>query len=400
MTTLWVSTPEKLPYVGPRGSPNQSGNSMEDILSEIGATPSQRDTPTSTPSPPACESYQPQPYQPGSIRIGHDRTTPIQSLKTLNLSSNKGRTSHSLCNNTYTSASGSQPPLDEQYAGLNLGASMDWSPSQPTSQHRAFTENLPVDKDAEFFGVVPIQKNTKLFGQSPVVAEPSAFWYKIPPAPITPAHQLRNPPNQPRMRVSSQEAKENFFNNVTRRSPPSQEPPETTASVNNSFQKQGIEFAQQKFFAPPIPSEEHNALAELMTGWSLADSETPRKAVEKGRVRHFFKGLALFFALVFWNQAWNNPSEHTRNITLAVMVGCFCIGARTILDNTIYAMEEKQKVAAHSLGSCLGGLECAAAGYGLMNILAGRGDCENCGSLGTILVGGMMVHEIWLVSFG
>ena len=298
MERLWNSTPEKIPFVGPSGSPKQSVNSLESVLNELGASPPRNSRPAFTPSPPSFENFRPQPYQPGSIRVGHNRSTaPIQSLKALDLSSFRGRTTPPLTKNTYASASGSQPPLDQQNSGLNLGASMDWSPSQPASQpksqHRAFTENLPVDKDAEFFGRIPIQKQpTKLFGQSPVAAQSSPFWYKVPPAPITPAHQLRNPPNQPRMRVASQEQKENFFNNVTRGSHTWGKSSETTDNGNNGSQRQRIEFAQQKFFNPPVPSQEHDVLADAFKSWSLADSSRSEN-IEVKNTRRIWQGVVV-----------------------------------------------------------------------------------------------------------
>ena len=70
------------------------------------------------------------------------------------------------------------------------------------------------------------------------------------------------------------------------------------------------------------------------------------------------------------------------------------------MQDEIYTMEEKQNVVARTLGACLGGLECAAAGYGLLEIVAGRGDCDSCGPFGTILIGEMMVHDLWLALFG
>ena len=407
MAKLWTSTPEKLLFVGPKGSPNQSGSNMEDVLNEMSVAQPRKYRPENIPSPTYREPFRPQPYQPGSIRVGHDRTSPIQSLKTLDLSSRSVKTPH-LSDNISTFSSGSQPSLDQQYSNLDFGASMDWSPSQPASQpksqHRAFTENLPVDKDAEFFGRVPIKKQpTKLFGQSPVVADPSTFWYKVPPAPITPAHQLRNPPNQPRMRVASQEQKESFFNNVTQKTPLWQGPSQATTSENNVSQRQDFEFAQQRFFAPATPSEEHNELVERFGGWSLAESNKPENKVEGKNVgRHIGQGVFLFAALLFWNHTMNNLSENTKMAALAVMFGCLCIGGRTLLDITARMMEDKRKQ--NSLATCLsyviGGLEFVAAAYAIVEILAGRGDCENCSSLGTILIGGMMVHEMWTASFG
>lgn len=359
---------------------------MADALNEISAAPSKGYIKAYTPSPPrsapSCDQY-----QPGSLGNVPERSSSIRALKTRTDLASQDRTISPVFETNYPSAPERQPPLDVQYAGLNL-EEMDWAPSQLTSSHRAFnTTHQP--KDAQFFG------------QTPMVPRPSPFWYKVPPAPITPAQRLRNPPNQPRLRVSSPEVKENFFNNVTRRSPTSEEAPENGTYERNDRKKQGIEFAQQKFFPPAPPSEAGNTLADLLTGFSLSsEPEVPKTMTNKDKARHFCQGLALFFALVFWNQVLNRPSEHTKSVTLAVMFACAMVGARTILDNTIYAMADKQKDIRLSLGACFGGVECAAAVYGFLEILAGRGSCENCGSLGTILVGGMMVHEIWLASFG
>ena len=415
--TSWYETPPRPRYVGPGSSPSQNGQSIQDALLEIGPSPAPSNRPAFTPSPPSSQPYRPKPYQAGSICIGQDRTAPIRSLKALSISSNRGRTSP-IFDNAHTTASEYQLSIDQQYAGTSL-SSMDWSPesSQPKSQHRAFTENLPVDKDAVFFGRTAAQKNTKLFGESPVAPQ-ATFWYKVPPAPIPPAHQLRNPPNQPRMRVPSKDHKVNVFGNNPRKSPTSQGPGASTANEKNGAQQHGVDFAQQKFFPPEAPSEGHDDLVDALTGWSLGDAEnrhsTETPTQKKSRARHIGQGVALAIGLVCWNQAINNPSEQNRNIILAVMVGCLCIGARTILDNSFYTQEEErhstkkdvsaanvENIVAHTIGLCLGGLECAAAGYGVIGIVAGRAnDCVKCGPFGTILVGGMMVHEIWLVSFG
>lgn len=413
MTRLWSNAPPRLPHIGPGSSPKQSGDSLRDALNELGTNPSRLNRPTSTPSPPSYDPsyrrYKPEPYQSGSIRVGHDRTGSTLPFKTLNIQSRRESTSPPLFNNTYNpstaTSTSSQPNLDRQYAGMNLGG-MDWSPepSQPKSQHRAFTENLPVDRDAVFFGRAPPQQNTKLFGQSPVVPQPGPFWYKVPPAPIAPAHNLRNPPNQPRIRTVSQEQKRNFFD-VSQGSKTTRAASETTTNGNHSAQRPEIEFAQQKFFAPEVRSEGHDVLVSALSGWSLGDSDRhPGEVVAKSgaRYRHIAQGITLFIALFFWNQALNNPSEHPKYIVLAIMFGCLCIGARTILDNTIYTAEDTQIVEhalAYTLGACLGGLECSAALYGLAQILGGS-ECETCGPLGTVLIGGMLVHQMWVASFG
>ena len=259
---------------------------------------------------------------------------------------------------------------------------MDWDLQYPVSQHRAFRP------------VGPVQSNTQLFGQTPV-ANNSTFWYKVPPAPVTPAHRLRNPPNQPRLRVASKEAKENFFNNVTQRGSNENGGPSGEDRPQNK-----VEFAQPKFFPPP--SDNGTPLIDLLKSFSLADTDAPPETVigKSSRMRHAYQGLALLLALFFWYQAFNRPFDYSKTVALAVMVGCAFIGARTIVDNTFFAVPDKDLALVYTLGACIGGLELSGAGYGFLKVLAETGDPENCASLGTLLVGGMLVCEIWFASFG
>ena len=377
---------------------------MRDAVNELRSNPSQLGRLAATSSTPSYTRFQPEPYQPGSIRTNEPRTGPLQPFKTLNIQPSRGRTSPPIFNNEYDAMTSSQPSFDQEYAGMDLGG-MDWSPAplEPKSQHRAFTDNLPINKDAVFFGLAQPQKNTKLFGQSPVAPEAGTFWFKVPPAPITPAQQLRNPPNQPRMRTVSDDQKQNFFHEP--RSASTQQPPKRSRSGNYGSRQNEVEFAKQTFFAPESPSEGHDDLVSALSGWSLGDSNGQHdELVEKSKVRthHVGQGIALVVALIFWNQALNNPSQHTRNIILAILFGCLCIGARTILENTICTVDNKQSVGnavLYTFGTLLGGLECSASLYGLLQILGGT-ESDNCGPLGTALLGGMLVHQIWVVSFG
>lgn len=76
------------------------------------------------------------------------------------------------------------PPPDDD--GIE---EMDWTPSQqplpPASKYR-----MPV----------------------PTIPQPSPFYGHLPPAPISQAHRLRNPPNQPTFRKASAIQKQSFFN--------------------------------------------------------------------------------------------------------------------------------------------------------------------------------------------
>jgi hypothetical protein len=389
MSPLWASTPEKLPHVGPRsGNPEQGADSMADALDQITATPSRRSKQVSTPSPPAY-GLQGIPKRVQPHQLSSTQHKPLKSLLP------QGRSSPSLLEMTHAEsvrylATGEAPVHLQHRHNVNEIEEMEWSPSESHSQHRAF--NPPRS----------LQRQTQLFGEAPTGDQPAPFWYKVPPAPITPAQRLRNPPNQPRLRVASQETKETFFNNITHRSSVVDATERSPSLLGNETSRQEIEFAQQKFFPPPPPSEAGNKLADLLTSFSLGNSEmeSPIPAEVSSTTRHTCQSIALFLGLLFWNHAFFNPTEHSRNVMMTVMIACALIGFRTILDNTTFKRAGTKMTVVHGIGVCLGGLEAGTATYGISQILAGNGDCENCASLGTILTVAMLVHEIWLAFFG
>ncbi|KAK3941756.1 hypothetical protein QBC46DRAFT_381914 [Diplogelasinospora grovesii] len=63
---------------------------------------------------------------------------------------------------------------------------MDWTPTQ--SKHRAFSTQG--------------QREGQGFNEAPTEPKRGPFWYRVPPAPTSPAQRLFNPPNQPRLRQS------------------------------------------------------------------------------------------------------------------------------------------------------------------------------------------------------
>lgn len=391
MTPLWT-TPQKIKYVGPSSTPSplDSTRTMSDLLDEIGKAPPQGSHKRSSISSPQSsyqrngyhlDNYQQSDYERGGYQQnnyhGDDSLQESQSIykkptPQISLQPRKRP----------------PPSLFVQNDALQTNESMDWSPSQPQSQHRAFAPNIQ-------------QSNAQLFGQTPVDPNTSPFWYKVPPAPITPAQRLRNPPNQPRLRVSSQEVKENFFNNVTRKTT-LETSNQSTTLPSSVGPRSDVKFAQQKFFPPTSPGEADNTLSDLFTSFSLSSSadELPTQSNQSYRIRHIFQGLGLFVGLVFWNQVLNNPSELTVNVLLAIMLGCFFIGLRMILDNVMEAVSKNKSKIARAFEVWLGFIECAAAAYGAVEIIAGRGHCADCASLGNILIGGMMVHELFPILFG
>lgn len=340
-------------------------------MNELSSSPSRRPNQLSKPFASSSNNYQPasrrnQENSRPAIRDYFETTKPNIALKPRDRS-------------PPSNPSNDIRPIEE----------MDWSPSQSTqSQHRAFA---PIVNNAN--------SNTKLFSQTPVEPQNSPFWYKVPPAPISLAHQLRNPPNQPRLRVSSQEVKENFFRNVARKSGPED-------SVQPDGSQQDFAFAQQKFFPPPPPSEGGNSLADLMTSFSLSSVGDEVTAVLKhktsrtSRKRHVYQCVVLLLALIFWNQALYHPFEQTIYVLLAAMFACASIGIRTMIDSGIFSKHEKHNITAQFLGVILGAAETIAPIYGIALILVREADCVDCSSVGTILIGGMMVHQMWLASFG
>lgn len=263
---------------------------------------------------------------------------------------------------------------------------MEWTPTIPQTQARAFNPSRPA------------QAKPYTFGDAPGTAQPSPFYGRLPEAPITPAHRLRNPPNQARLRVPSKEVKENFFNNITRRGANSKQGDDSTGSST----KHEMNLSQQRFFPPTPPSEAGNVLADLLTSFSFSSDETSTPAVQEQRstrIRHMWQALVLLLGLAFWN---NCPStEATKSVMLAIMLACLAIAVRTLLDNTVFVKARKsENVIWYILGCCIAGLELTSAGYCLTELLADRGALENNVSLGTLTIGGMLLYEIGMASFG
>lgn len=273
---LWKNV-ESFHIVGPGSQSNspKGGGSMEDILNEISTTPV-AEAQNSSPSPPSSWDHSP----------------PSRNYNNRPLSPSPLRNENQLA--TYRTRSQTDMMPHESGHGLGTGNSlgslqiyddrdqMDWSPVIPQTQHRAF--NTPRSLQGSY--------NSQLFGQTPVAEKSSVFWAKVPPAPISQAHRLRNPPNQPRLRVSSQEVKENFFNNITRK----KSVPDQTAANGAVQPRHEVEFSQQKFFAPIPPSEEADSLADTFKGFSLSSrEEAPRQKPERQiRVRPL---VSLFLAI-------------------------------------------------------------------------------------------------------
>ncbi|EKD13821.1 hypothetical protein MBM_08022 [Drepanopeziza brunnea f. sp. 'multigermtubi' MB_m1] len=306
MSPLWVSIPENIPFVG-SGSGNNSpmsnspdnngsnssrvGGTMEDILDEI-MKPNRGPLNTSqinagmTGSSQGLESqaYQRTPYQrPNTTRntghnlpdIGRQPNRPSYTPQRITQRFDSpftppgqviaGLTKHRPLLSDMTDQEGSHwlstselpARFQDQYGKDRQTDScteeMEWQPTLPQkSTHRAFAPSRPLQHES-------LQDNSQRFGATPAGDQSSPFWFKVPAAPLTPAQRLRNPPNQPRMRVSPAEVKDNFFG--TRREP-------VVKSSDYSS-----DFAQQRLFFQEKPSE-GDALAGMLDSFSLGEERS------------------------------------------------------------------------------------------------------------------------------
>ncbi|OIW27151.1 hypothetical protein CONLIGDRAFT_415399 [Coniochaeta ligniaria NRRL 30616] len=156
---------------------------------------------------------------------------------------------------------------------------MDWSPSATSkSQHRAFSSYRD-----------PGPANSG-FSQAPTEAKKGAFWYHVPPAPVSPAARLFNPPNQPRLRNI----------NVDSTSPTSptktvsfrHTPVGTDGRVNvggaggGADRQPPVAFARPSFFPPPPENDPRNGLAEV-----FEESFSLRQGPEEQQRRGWMGGL-------------------------------------------------------------------------------------------------------------
>ncbi|KAL2024140.1 hypothetical protein VTK56DRAFT_9920 [Thermocarpiscus australiensis] len=148
--------------------------SMAELLDEISRSPT-------SPTPPSPIDDEPPSFPRHSTAtsppMGHAHalaaqtfTSSLQQIDSLRLSSSSSSYSH------------------------HAPDEMDWSPTPSTaetllkSKHRAFNTQG--------------QRASQPFGAAPTEPHRGPFWYRVPPAPTTPAQRLFNPPNRPGLRVS------------------------------------------------------------------------------------------------------------------------------------------------------------------------------------------------------
>lgn len=170
---------------------------------------------------------------------------------------------------------------------------MDWSPS--ASQHRAFSTYNPYK----------VKNTNPRFSDTPIEPKPGPIWYKVPPAPTTPAQRLRNPPMKPIIRESPKETKENFFqqsnnnnNNNARGRRVEIGSPATPGRSSAAAASDTTIFANPKFYAPEPQDDPRDGLTHMFaSSFSISPSPEQQEGRRKAMAaRKIGGGVSSFFA--------------------------------------------------------------------------------------------------------
>lgn len=149
---------------------------------------------------------------------------------------------------------------------MQYNEEMDWSPS--ASQHRAFSTYNPYK----------VKNTNPRFSDTPIEPKAGPIWYKVPPAPTTPAQRLRNPPMKPIIRESPKET-ENIFQNNGR------------GRLDFRSSSSDFAFANPTFFAPEPDDDPREGLTRMFaSSFSLSpdpDDEERRRASQKSGLSSF-----------------------------------------------------------------------------------------------------------------
>ncbi|KFY21882.1 hypothetical protein V493_07032 [Pseudogymnoascus sp. VKM F-4281 (FW-2241)] len=335
---LFSSTPDREALIAKRkatSSPSHAPNSLYEALNSISQEPIGASSPASSQGTPRTTAQSKPWDSPGSIsNISYrNRETPSKLSSALSITGSPSTfsPSNSGVMGKYPSNTGQSTSMEA--ANAPDPDEMEWMPSQ--SVHRAFNSGLSSQRDGQHFN------------QAPAGAETSPFWFKVPPAPITPARKLRNPPNQPLLSAPSEEVKLNFFNKMTSNMLPGQ-----GSQAPREPSRHDAPFAQPKFF-PPDALEDTTGLADAFGAAFSFDereaAENERAAREKAQSQGISEvsvlsgnltAVALGVLLWFWNLSFHRPTEYSRSMTQAAMTGCILIGLRSLMDHTTVAISK------------------------------------------------------------
>ncbi|ETS78962.1 hypothetical protein PFICI_08815 [Pestalotiopsis fici W106-1] len=307
--------------------------------------------------------------------------------------------------NGFGSLSFSSPPISPgvQTQPTRNGDEMDWSPSG--SQHRAFSTHNPY----KVKNPNPRFANTPLgFNDTPIDPKPGAFWYKVPPAPTTPAQRLRNPP-KPVIRESPKERQDSFFAS-----------PRRTLDLGGGSQQNdsGFILKDASFYAPGPKDDPRDGLSNMMGSFSISPDPEDRRAAARKSTKNVILAadgtpvtlqnnskermaelVVLFGALWSWVTALGTEESYGPTLGLGAICACLIVSIRLTADLLVNAQVRhgKQPTVFSLSWATLGYAQVFAALALVWKIWATGGQDVNCGMLGNALLGVMIAHQFWHV---
>lgn len=265
--------------------------------------------------------------------------------------------------------------------GPVIDDTMDWTPT--TTPHRALKEFSPG------------QRANRPFGQAPTQPETSAFWYKVPPAPIPPAHKMRNP----RPTILSPLP-------ANAPSPPFSHKKRGKENSRPQQDAHGIDFKQPSFFAKEEDSDEANSLADLLgQSFSLGQGQDASRRSHaksawrsKGGLRPLGLSpqspwvVSIILATVL--SAWLLFSSVPVPYRTESQIVAVCVAGTIALRTTGDASDDVRPGVAAYVCSALGVMELATLCWVGWELWMGRGGVDAYGT-GVLVV--MLGHEAWNV---
>jgi hypothetical protein len=273
---------------------------------------------------------------------------------------------------------------------------MDWSPS--ASQHRAFSSYNPYK----------VKNTNPRFSDTPTEPKSGPIWYKVPPAPTTPAQRLRNPPMRPIIRESPKEKQETFFQS-TRRQP-------LDLGNKTGPKSADLPLAQPTFFAPLPRDDPRDGLSSMFAN-SFSISPSPEEQAERharnhGRAKSQTHGsdslpnrtmtriaelVALLAALCGWIFALDSREHYGRSMALSSICVCLIVSIRLAAD--VQADHQvrggtRSSFFASSFAN-LALVQVIVVIVLMCSIWSGSTPWVSTGVYGNVLFGSIIIHHMW-----
>ncbi|KAI1122805.1 hypothetical protein F5Y10DRAFT_67711 [Nemania abortiva] len=324
-----------------------------------------------------------------AVQVSQQQLTPLTPAA--------GRLPRSLGDSTDSAApisgitSGSMQSSREEPPTTPDDNKMDWMPSG--SQHRAFSSYNPHKT-----------KNTNpRFGDSPVEPKAGPIWYKIPPAPTTPAQRLRNPPMRPIIRESPKDKGETLFQSTR------QQPIDLGDRAQGN--PPGLNIAPPKFYAlQPKDDPRDNLSSMFANSFNISPDPDEREQGDLQRkgnlpdkipnrtMTRMLELIALLAASCCWIFAMDPTEHYSRSVALASVCVCLMVSVRLAADLEVdYGIRGVTRPSVFAPSFANLALAQVIVAVSLMwNIWSGD-TSPTSKTYGNTVFGSVIVHHIWQI---